>query len=392
MPISRNALLYSLTLANFAHIVDVMILMPLGDVIMKELLISPFQLTILISCYSGSAFAAGIVGAFVLDSFDRKKALLFILFGFSIGTIACGLVSSYAWLVAVRSLTGVFGGITGGLILAIISDMFPFSERGRAIGLLSTSFSLASILGVPLSLLIADNSHWQVPFLVIGGFATAIALFLLVNMPSLQAKTNSEVSKLQLFLSIFRDPNQRWGLSFSFVMVLSNFLVIPFLSPFMIRNVGLLQTEIKYIYLLGGIATVVSARLIGFWVDKYKPQRIYTYALLLLWSITIVITHQGQLVLGIALLLSTIFFMSVNSRFIAAQTLITATPPIETRAGFMSLNSSLQQLAIGTASFVGGFVISENPDGSLSHYNLLAYLSVFIGVFTLWIVRRIKVA
>ena len=82
-------LLILLASINFIHIMDFMIIMPLGSYLMPLFKINPQQFSFIVTAYT---FAAGIVGfsaAFFVDRFDRKKVLLTGYAGFIIGTFAC---------------------------------------------------------------------------------------------------------------------------------------------------------------------------------------------------------------------------------------------------------------------------------------------------------------
>src|SRR5690606_20938869 len=96
---------------NFTHILDFMIMMPLGNYLMPSFNISPEQFSFLVSAYSISAFVAGIIAALIVDKFDRKKVLTFSYIGFVLGTLACGLADSYWLLMGARVVAGLFGGI-----------------------------------------------------------------------------------------------------------------------------------------------------------------------------------------------------------------------------------------------------------------------------------------
>src|SRR5262249_28932656 len=87
--------------------------------------------------------------------------------GFLLGTLLCGLAPTYATLVAARVITGAFGGILGGLALAIIGDVFPEERRGRATGALMSAFALASVAGVPFGLYLGTRLGWHAPFLLL---------------------------------------------------------------------------------------------------------------------------------------------------------------------------------------------------------------------------------
>ena len=59
------------------------------------------------------------------------------------GTAVCGLATTFPQLLTARCVTGAFGGIQGGLALAIVADVFPVDRRGRTMRTLMISFTVA---------------------------------------------------------------------------------------------------------------------------------------------------------------------------------------------------------------------------------------------------------
>ncbi|RYY81219.1 MAG: MFS transporter, partial [Chitinophagaceae bacterium] len=164
----ERILLLLLAAINFTHILDFMIMMPLGNYLMPYFRISPQQFTLLVAAYTVSAGISGFIAAFFVDGFDRKKVLLFGYTGFLLGTIACGFAPSFYALLAARLVAGLFGGLIGAQVLSIISDVFPYERRGQAMGSVMSAFSIASTLGVPFSLYLANLISWHAPFLLVG--------------------------------------------------------------------------------------------------------------------------------------------------------------------------------------------------------------------------------
>lgn len=148
----EKILLAILASIQFSSIVDFMIMMPLGPQLMRMFEIGPHQFGLLVSSYTFSAGLSGFMASFFMDKFDRKTSLLFFFIGFALGTIACALAPSYEMLLLARGLTGIFGGVLSSLVLSIVSDAISYERRGSAMGVVMTSFSMASILGVPFSL------------------------------------------------------------------------------------------------------------------------------------------------------------------------------------------------------------------------------------------------
>src|SRR5262250_1158840 len=170
------ALLLTLAAVQFTHIVDFMLMMPLGPQFMRLFGIDPHEFSLLVSSYTFAASASGFVAAFWIDRFDHKRALLFLYGGFIVATALCGLAPNYPLLLAARIVAGIFGGVTGGLVLAIVADLVPFSRRATADAIVAASFSLAAVAGVPAGLWIAAHFTWRTPFLTLALVSAGIGV------------------------------------------------------------------------------------------------------------------------------------------------------------------------------------------------------------------------
>src|SRR5215813_8674006 len=189
---------------NFTHILDFMIMMPLGNYLMEDLHITPMQFSLLVAIYSIAAFFSGLAVAMFIDRFDRKKPLFLAYIGFLIGTIACGFAHSYALLLTARIVAGLFGGIIGAQVFAIVADMFSYERRGRAMGIVMGGFAAASILGVPISLYLTNlfKHNWHLPFLFIGAVAILLIPLVFRIIPHMTAHIKEREEDESLFTAL----------------------------------------------------------------------------------------------------------------------------------------------------------------------------------------------
>src|SRR5262245_40520054 len=95
-------LLSVLAAVQFTHIVDFMIVMPLGPVYITEMKLEPRQFGYIVAAYTISAGLAALIAAHRIDRFDRKSALLALYAGFSAGTWLCAIAPNYYCLLAAR--------------------------------------------------------------------------------------------------------------------------------------------------------------------------------------------------------------------------------------------------------------------------------------------------
>ncbi|MDX1477258.1 MAG: MFS transporter [Saprospiraceae bacterium] len=397
MPFSKNEkiILAILVSINFTHIMDVMIMMPLGDVFMNLFDITPLQFSMLVSSYAVAAFFASLLAVLYLDVFDRRKAMLFIVTGFTVGTYLCATAPSFLFLLIVRFATGLFGGVIGAMVLSVVSDVFKFERRGKALGWLMAGFSAAAALGVPFGLWLAEVFSWRVPFIVIGTFGLILLVIMFFYFPVMRghlASVDKDRSIKKVFGLIFLDKNQVNALILGFILILGHFLIIPFIAPYMIRNVGFTQAQITYIYLIGGLLTVFSSPLFGIWTDRHGAVKVFAILMVLSFIPVVWITQMGPTPVWLALVATSLFFVLGSGRMIPPQTLITAAASPRSRGSFMSIKSALQQLSVALGSGVSGFVVVFDENEQLANYEWVGYLSIAVCIVALFLAPRIRVA
>ncbi|HEX4886451.1 MAG TPA: MFS transporter [Luteibaculaceae bacterium] len=391
---SEKLLIFVLACIQFTHMMDFMIMMPLSDIIMESFSLNPLQFSWVVSSYTFGAGASSLVAAFYIDRFDRKKALWFIYMGFILGNVACALSTNYIMLLAARSISGLFGGVMGALILAIIGDSIHQNRRSTAMGYVMGAFSIASVFGVPFGLFIAAKfQNWQMPF----WFLSAISLVVLwgINkyIPSLSGHVEKarQNKRYQVFLNIRNDPNQQRALLFSVMLMLGQFTIIPYLARYMVRNVGFEQSQLSLIYLVGGALTIFSSPFFGKLADKKGKLLIYTIFGIINLVPILTITHLGQVPIWMALCVTGLFFVTANARFVPAQSLITSVVEPAERGGFMSVNSSVQSITNGIAPLIAGLLVVETgPAKTMVGYNYAGYVAVVASLIAVYLAQKIK--
>lgn len=191
--IREGLLIFTLAAIQFTHMMDFVIMMPLGPQLMRIFNISPGEFGLLVSAYTFSAAVAGFLSALFIDRFDRKHAMLGLYFGFTIGTLACALAPTYSLLLAARVVAGAFGGVLGALILAVIGDAIPEHRRGAATGKVMAAFSVASIAGVPVGLYLASVTSWHAPFYLLAGLSFLVLIASFWLLPTMRGHLTNAV-------------------------------------------------------------------------------------------------------------------------------------------------------------------------------------------------------
>jgi DHA1 family inner membrane transport protein len=392
---NRNERMILLILAslNFTHILDFMIMMPLGNFLMPHFKISTQFFSWIVAAYPVTACVSGLISAFYVDRYDRKQVLLFAYIGFLAGTICCGIAPDEYFLMAARVLTGFFGGLIGAQVLSIIADTIPYERRGRAMGTVFMAFSLASVLGVPFSLYLANLISWHAPFIFIGVLGIAIVFLIIGYLPPMRSHLVNQSREIipvtKVISDIFENKSQVMALLLSGMLMLGHFMIIPFINPYMEFNVGFTKQQTPMIYMVGGVCALISSSIIGKMADKYGKLKVFMICLVLSLIPVYLITNMPVFPFYLVLAVFGFWFTFSTGRNIPAQAMISTVVKPEHRGQFMSFNSSFQQLFTGLASVIAGLIVATDASGKILHYKYVGYLSIAIVFSTLFIARNL---
>lgn len=387
----QKVLLGLLAFIQFSHIVDFMILMPLGPELMRIFDISPSQFGLLVSGYNFSAGLMGLASAIFLDRFDRKRSLLFFYVGFCVGTLACAFAPNYESLLIARIVTGAFGGVLGAQVLSIVGDQIEAEKRGTATGIVMGAFSLASIIGVPFALFLASKYDWHAPFLFLGGLASLMTFVIIFFIPKMrghveQARARSPLVQLKATL---KNALYQKSLLFMLFIVLGQFTIIPFLSPSFVANAGLSLAQLPLIYLVGGACSIIASPLVGRLSDLYGTARIFISFGLFSLIPMLVVTHLGPTPLVVVLFVSATFFVGVTGRMVPAMAELNRVANPESRGSFMSLISATQQFGGALGAYIAGHVVTRGETGVLQNYQYVGYLAAGLSLIAFFLFFRI---
>jgi len=380
-----------LAFLQFTVVLDFMILSPLGAILLQELHITTKQFGAVVSAYAFSASAAGILAAGFADKFDRKRLLLFFYSGFVLGTFLCGIAPSYEFLFVARMVTGLFGGVIGSISFAIIADLFPFEARGRVMGFVMTAFSASQVLGIPLGLYLSTRWGWHAPFLMIVAVSGAVGLLIAIRLKPINEhlKAPSDRNALRHLLKTLTAPRYFWAFAATMLLAVGGFMLMPFGSAFSVHNMGIALDKLPIVYVATGVASFIAGPLIGRLSDGIGKYSMFCIGSGVGMALVIYYCGLGITPLGTVIALNIVLFIAITARMVSAQALSSAVPDPGDRGAFMSINSSLQQLAGGVASSAAGFIVVQTAQGPLAHYDQLGF--VVAGAMSITVVLMFKV-
>ncbi|MES2641461.1 MAG: MFS transporter [Myxococcota bacterium] len=391
---SERTIIFLVGAVQFVNILDFMMVMPLGPDFAIALGIPVSAIGAVGGAYTASAAVAGLLGAAVLDRFDRRKALAVAMTGLVIGTAAGGFATGLYTLLAARVLAGFFGGPATALAMSIVTDVIPAERRGKALGAVMGAFSAASVLGVPMGLELARLLGWRAPFFAVAGLGLIIAAGAIWLLPPMRghlaaARTHPGV------LELLARPVVRWSYLLTASVMMSGFILIPNFSAFIQGNLGYPRDGLGTLYLFGGLFSFVGLRAFGGWVDREGSVKVGVAATL--WLIGLIVFWFLAYDPRVPILVLFIGFMlGMSGRNVAYNTLVSKVPLPHERARFLSIQSAVQHIASAMGAFLSAELLVANPDGSLGNIETVALVSIGISLlvpfFLVAVARRVASA
>lgn len=383
-----------LAFLQFTIILDFMVLSPLGAIIMPALNIGPSQFGAVVSAYAFSAGISGLLAAGFADRFDRKKLLLFFYGGFIVGTLLCGISTNYHFMLFARIVTGLFGGVIGSIVFAIMTDLFPMEKRGRVMGFVQTAFAASQILGLPISLFLANIWGWHAPFFMIVGVSLLMGVMIVIYLKPIDAHLKLKQAHQKPFRHLqatLTHPTYLLAFATTALLSIGGYMLMPFGSAFTVNNLGIHIEKLPMIYLITGICSIFIGPLVGRASDGFGPFRIFAIGSLISIVMVIIYTNLGVTPLSLVILVNALMFVGIFSRMIPSQTLMSAIPETANRGAFMSISASLQQIAGGVASIVAGLIVVQEASGHLQHFDILGYVmtgTALVALYLMYLVQK----
>lgn len=382
-----------LALVQFTLILDFMIMSPLGAIMMPALDITAAQFGVAVSAYAFSAGISGILAAGFADRFDRKRLLLFFYVGFTLGTALCAMAPNFHVLLLGRIVSGLFGGVMGSIVLAIITDLFALHLRGRVMGLVQTAFAASQVLGIPVGLFLSNHWNWHVCFAALVGLSiVAMAAILMVMKPvNEHLGLNPDQNAFRHLIATVRQPRYLLAFSVTTLLATGGFMMMPFGSAFTVHNLGIDIVHLPTIYLVSGLFSIFMGPLVGKASDAFGKFPTFAFGCAVSVVMVLIYTHLGHVTLTTAIVVNVLMFVGIFSRMIPSQALISAIPEPSQRGSFSAVSSSVQQFSGGLGSVLAAAIIAQNADGSLRHFDWVGYVVVattMISVVAMYFVQK----
>ena len=190
----------------------------------------------------------------------------------------------------------------------------------------------------------------------------------------------------------FSQPNHQNAFLLIAALMVGSFAVFPYISAYLVANVGMTETELPLVYIAGGLLTLIGRPIIGRLADQHGKLRVYRVIAPVSALLLVIITNLPRVNMVAASIIVGALMVSNAGRMIAAMAMITSSVEPRRRGGFMSANASVQHIASGLGAYLGGVIITQQSTGApLAHFELVGYIGAFMTIVTLWLAGRVTI-
>jgi|TARA_B100000809_G_scaffold109706_2_gene108213 predicted MFS family arabinose efflux permease len=348
---------FTLWLLVFSSASQTMIISPILPQIGDDLDIADAVLGTLVTAYSLMVGLFAILSGPVSDRIGRRRILLAGCGVMTVALASHGLVDSYWSFLGVRVFAGMAGGVLSGAAVSYIGDYFPYDRRGWALGWVMSGAAFGQIIGIPMGIVMAERWGFHSPFYL---FAITMALtlpLLFFGVPQPPVKRTSErltvSGAFADYVTLLKRPEVAWAAVAYFVMFFGVAVFVIYLPTWLERDLGASGDQIALMFLVGGIANVVTGPQAGKLSD-----RIGRKGIILLSCIGLSVLMLGTVPLVTNITIAYVFFfltmVLVAMRVSPFSALLTGLVRDERRGSLMSLAVALGQLGFALGGAVSG--------------------------------------
>lgn len=238
-----------------------------------------------------SAYALGVViGAPLLAlaaaKWNRRTLLMVLMLAFAIGNFASAMAPGYISLNFLRFLTGTPHGTYFGVAALVTAKLAPPGQRARAVGLVMTGLTVATLLGVPLAAWLGQYFGWRTAFVLVGLIALLAVALVHREVPNMDAPLGASPLRE---LGALRNKQVWLTLGISAIGFGGLFSVFSYVKPTMIEVAGLPLAGVPVVLALFGVG-MVAGNVLGSRLADRNIMR--TVGWMLVWAIAVLTAYS----------------------------------------------------------------------------------------------------
>jgi predicted MFS family arabinose efflux permease len=361
-PPAPGLVVFTLWLLVFSSAGQTMIIAPILPLIGNQLAIPDSVLGTLVSAYSLMVGVFAILAGPVSDKIGRRRILILGCAAMTLALVLHFFVAGYYSFLLVRVMAGSAGGILSGAAVSYIGDAFPYHRRGWATGWVMSGSAFGQIIGIPLGIVMAARWGFRSPFYLFAATMAATVVLLFFGLPQPDVKRAQHALSVRRaasdYWTMLKRPEVAWAAAAFFLMFLGVSVFVVYLPTWLERDLGATGDQIALMFLIGGLANVLTGPQAGKLSDRVGRKGIVLMACV---GLSVVMLLTVPLVTNV-LAAYVAFFLTmvlVAMRISPFSALLTALVQDERRGSLMSLTVALGQVGFALGGAVAGPLFAD---------------------------------
>jgi DHA1 family inner membrane transport protein len=322
---------------------------------------------LLVVVYSVAAALAALLSGTLSDHYGRRRFLLVGVVVFALASWAASRSETFGGMMLARAVTGLAAGTLSTCSIVYAGDWFAYAVRGRALGLISSAYFAAPIVGVPLAGQVADHFGWRRVFVFFAVLALVVTCISWA-LPKEPTRPGSASQKWQTTLNTLGSFAARSDLAaaLGIAFLVSGGLVgfITYIGQWLNDRFAIATGGITLVFMVGGLASLAGAPLGGILSDRWGKRAVSIVSNILLG---VAVALMPLLHWGVALfVVFGVTGLSAAFRQGPLTALMTELVPPNQRGAFIALRNISSQFGIGAAAFAGGLLYQRHGYGAVT--------------------------
>jgi predicted MFS family arabinose efflux permease len=332
----------------FLGVSDTQLIPPLLPLVAEDLGVTPGRAGLVVTVYALAAAAFALLVGTASDRLGRKRLIAGALVAFALASLLTSRTGQFSTLLAARLLTGFSAGALSTLALAYAADIYPYSRRGQAMGILSMAYFLAFVIGIPAGTLVAARMGWRSVFLGLA-ISTALVFFLIVLLLPFDRPRPARPA-LSALVGHFHDRDRIAGIVSAFLTSGGLVAFLTYIGVWLAGQ-GVAIERIGWLLVVAGLGATAASPLSGWLSDLSGKRNVIMGANLILapgFVLTSRLDWGGSLFLAVGLL-----GVVASARQAPLHALTTELVGDAERGSYVALRNAASQLGIAVLTTLG---------------------------------------
>ena len=256
-----------LALAAFAIGTEAFVIAGLLPIVSADLQISVAATGQLVTAYALAYALGSPILAVTFNNFDRRDVLTLALSGFIAANLLAVAATSFPLLLASRVLMAMGAALCTPTAIGVAVALASPERRGRAVALVTSGITVATVIGVPLGTMVGNQFGWRATFVMVAALGAVALAGVLYGVP--RGLPNSTAT-LGERLAVARHPGVLYALATTVLWAIGGFTVFTYLA-IPLQGLGFNAADISLALLIFGSAAAIGNMLGGTLADRFGP-------------------------------------------------------------------------------------------------------------------------